>query len=146
MRDETLVRRFLAGDRAAWEELIERYRPSFWKVIVGMTNCDAEILKRLSGHSPLLIQEAFVDEAAQALKDMRPLPDDFDFAIWLYRFVLKRAKKGPWPLPPTGALDFEGLLVEAFVQLGERYPHYQEAVVMKDFGRRWSDTQGDLTP
>ena len=160
IEDETLVKRFLAGMSEAWKRLVARYRSAVIGVVVGMKNLRAEHLKQLAPNAP---PEAFFnrlfDDAAAELKDLGMMSEDFNFAIWLYRFVLKRLQqKGPRPLSLTHFLkpfrgagfpevpDFikEGAVLEALVLLGKRYPLYQKTIVLKIYGKRWHPREGKL--
>lgn len=147
--DEDLARLFRQGDRGAWRVLIDRYDRPVMGVVVGMTNITAQHLRSLApGGSQGWLLDFFnllFNEAADELKGLDT--DLEDFAVWLYCFILKRLqRKGPPPfrISPAWASDKDEAVLAALVCLGEQYPRYQKAVVLKAYAKRWSLNQRKL--
>jgi len=143
--DEDLVKLCRQGRRRAWQVLKDRYERPTMDLVTAITNMGADHVKRLAPNpqdyasSLLAFFDQLFDEIANELKGLSTEPDDF--AIWLYRFILKRLElKGPKPfrISPSWAKDKEEAALMALVCLGEHYPNYQKAVVLKACAKRWS--------
>jgi len=112
-------------------------------VVIAMTNIRAKHLKELG--ATLALFDRLFAEIADELKSLGTEPEDF--AVWLYRFVLQRLRsEGPQPFrisPEWASDEYEAALI-ALVCLGEQYPHYQKAVVLKKCAKKWSRSQSGL--
>lgn len=95
--DETLVRRAAAGDRAAFDELVQRHRDRVWAVVLRVT--------RNTDDAEDALQEAFVSA-------WRALPR-FDgrarFSTWLYRIAMNAALDAVGRRRDARSLDEEGV-------------------------------------
>jgi RNA polymerase sigma-70 factor, ECF subfamily len=75
MTDEALVRRFQAGDEAAFDELVERHRARIYGLVCRLVGV---------GEAEDLAQDAFV----AAYKSLPSFRGDSAFGTWLYRIAI----------------------------------------------------------
>jgi RNA polymerase sigma-70 factor (ECF subfamily) len=73
--DDALVQRFQRGERAAFEELVARYRDRIFNYLRAMSGCDSE--------AEDLTQEAFIRAFVNASSFRR----ESSFHTWLYRIA-----------------------------------------------------------
>src|SRR2546421_7641997 len=75
MTDEALVRRFQAGDEAAFDELVERHRSRIYGLVCRLAG---------TGEAEDLAQDVFV----AAYRSLGSFRGDAAFGTWLYRIAI----------------------------------------------------------
>lgn len=135
--DQELLQDYLAGDEAAFTELMRRHENRIFAMALKMTGNRADALDAT--------QEAFV----RAFRNASKFRGDSAFGTWLYRIglnschdLLRKRKRDPIPeeeIDQTGehvpGVDEQVVLgMELTAALGLLQEDYREAVVMHDLG------------
>ncbi|MGH2756813.1 MAG: RNA polymerase sigma factor [Actinomycetota bacterium] len=137
-RDEELLRRFLAGDQAAFAELMGRHEDKIFSLAFRMTGDRADALDAT--------QDAFI----AAFKKARAFRGESAFSTWLYRIavnacndLLRKKKRYVLVEDPAGehlAASGTDVATSASARidvqraLASLQPDYREAVALHDLG------------
>jgi len=82
--DDALVRRFTAGDEAAFVEIVERYRGKIFAVTLGLLRNHAD--------ADEVTQETFI----RALRGLANFRGDSSLSTWLYRIAVNLSRNRYW--------------------------------------------------
>ncbi|MDE2126441.1 MAG: sigma-70 family RNA polymerase sigma factor [Armatimonadetes bacterium] len=116
--DAALVQRYLAGDGAAFDLLVDRYRAFVYRVVLGVLPNIEEARD--------ITQEVFI----QAFRGIRRFRHDSQFATWLYRIAVNRALDAARAASRRSRLSSPELLSERSTSTAEMRP--EDAVAEAD--------------